>query len=344
MTPCPFCQASLSSEIPSEPILTVCTECLNPVYCDTPTAVGRAVPGYADVRAGAVEGSLGRELLLSLSKAMETLPPLPEVAQRVLKASRDPEVGVNDLAQLIGEDAVMASKVIRLANSPLYSGLTEIHDLRSACMRIGLHQVANAAQAVTFSGLFVSSKPQYRAVLQEFWRHAVASAYGAQAIARLTAAPEADALFLMGLLHDIGKLAMLTVTAKAADGPLARLKSHPDLFQEVLDAWHPLVGLHTVRHWRLPNLFGVVALCHEQPALTPNQNWLPAVHTVCLASLLAHACVHPDSEGEHGSLVNHLSARYLNLNDLKLAGLRVDLEDTLSNILAALAPSEEPRA
>lgn len=323
-------------------MLTVCVACWNPVYIDPGASLGagQSVPGWPDVRGGAVEGSVGRELLTQLSRSMEVLPPLPEVAQRVLKASRNPDVGVNDLARLIGDDAVMASKVIRLANSALYSGLTEIRDLRSACARLGIKQVANAAQAVAFSGLFVSGKPQYRSILQGYWRHAVASAYGAQAIARLTAAPEAETLFLMGLLHDIGKLVILTITAKAGDGPIAALKENGTLFQEVVDAWHPLVGLYMVHRWRLPNEFSVATLFHGQPSSSPNQSWLPSLHTVSLASILAHACEDPKAEGAQGSIVNHPSARFLNLNDLKIAGLRVDLEDKLSEMLAALSPAE----
>ena len=110
---------------------------------------------------------------------------------------------------------------------------------------------------------------------------------------------------------------------------IASLRVTPDLLREVIDSFHPLLGLLVAQRWNLPPEFGAILYFHHNPAATPHEEWTPMVHTVALANLIAKVEGFGLYDVGEMFLTSDVSARYLNMNDIKLAGLRVDLADTL---------------
>ena len=95
MADCPFCSEPIAS-LPKpglHAVLIACRACMNPVRlgCDGAEWTPGPVKGFQDVRQVAEAGSIGSELLKILPDAMERLPILPEVAQRILKMTDDPD-------------------------------------------------------------------------------------------------------------------------------------------------------------------------------------------------------------------------------------------------------------
>ena len=342
MATCPFCETDGPAERTGEPyaILAACKQCMNPYVLRHDGAAFETSPckGQQDIREIAKAGSIGAELLEAFPEAVESLPILPEVARRIMGMVRDPDMSVDDLAEVINQDQVIALKILQLANNALFGGLTEIRDVGAACGRLGMRNVSNAVQAVANGRLYRTTVPKYLAMMQALWRHAVATAHCASELAVLLAEPRSEVLFLGGLTHDVGKVVLLDIIGSANGPAIERLRQSPDLVGEAMRGYHGLMGLHVAQHWGLPPEFGITAFCHGQPDTVPHESWLTTVHIVALATSLATASGYGLSEEGGPSLLSHPSSKFLGLNDIKLATLRVDLEDKLAPLIEAGNP------
>jgi len=336
---CPYCGESCDVKLsPQESAIAVCTRCINPIVLrpgDEELEVAK-VAGWQEIEEVAREGSIGAELIQSLPDMADHLPILPEVAHRVMEMVRDPEVAIEDLAAAISQDQVIALKVLQLANSALYGGLSEIVDVEAACARLGMKNVVNTVNAVVNGRLYVSQHPTYKEMMRKLWIHALATAHCSAELAIMRAEPRSDVYFTAGLLHDVGKVLILDLVANEGQHKqtplLANLRESPELVDEINASYHPLVGLYILQRWGLPAEFGTVAFCHGNVDALPSTDWLTLAHVVGLASALSNASGYGLDNHEPG-LTSSPSAKYLALSDVRLAALRVDLEDKLQPLL-----------
>lgn len=336
MFTCPFCSAS--NELIRKPVgraaFAACRTCLNPVVIKFRNGVyeARAVSMLTDMRQALTQNSIGGDLLKKLPENVERLPVLPQIAHRIMTLVQDPDSSAVDLAETIGQDQVITLKMLQLANSAYYSGLSEITDLAAACARLGMKTVASSVQAIVASQLYTNKSPQHQAVMQDLWRHALATAYCASDIATMLAEPHSDVFFVAGLVHDIGKLLIFDIVSNNRVSSTRALLDSPELLQEVMDGYHSLVGLHIIQHWGLPAEFGVSTFCHDKLDAVPDTGWLTLVHTVALANGIANAAGYGLNK-KPVSLLGLPSTKFLNIKDTRLAVLRVDLEDKLAPLL-----------
>jgi HD-like signal output (HDOD) protein len=337
---CPFCSHQLAEDQKpaDKAAITICAACMNPLVLawDAHEVNSRPLAQARDIRQIAVEGSIGGALISELPHAIANLPMLPEIAQQVLRMTSDPDVTMTDLSRLIRQDPIIAVKIMKLANSALYGGLKEIKDLNTACARLGMKVICNAVQAAANGCLYQTSDPKLLTLMQQLWRHSMATAHCAVEMGIMLAMPRPEMLFLAGLVHDIGRLVLLEITARSTAPAVVQLRESPSLFEESFDNFHTLLGLHVVRHWGMPAEFSATTFCHHDPGLCPNEAWFPMIHIVALADAIAAAEGYAFSEPKQLFLSSHPSALYLNLTDIKLAGLRVDLEDKLEALLEAI--------
>jgi putative nucleotidyltransferase with HDIG domain len=316
-----------------------CTACFNPMILTWSGGEIQAKPteNARDLRVVAPPGSIGANILDELPKSLQNLPVLPEISRRVLSMVNNPEAALADVVNLIREDQVIALKIMQLANSPTYGGLREIKDLNAACARLGMKTIANTVQAVASSNLYITGDKTLSKYMRDLWRHSVATAYLAHEVAALLAVPKPETLFLAGLFHDIGKVVLLDIFANNYSGPLGVLRSTPEIFQEVVQGFHPGVGLHVVQSWGLPAEFVAITFCHMDPSSCPNEDWCFLSHIVALADTIAHVEGFTPDPVEEIVLVSHPSARFLNLTDIKIASLRADLAEKLESLLEVVS-------
>ena len=80
-----------------------------------------------------------QEIISAIKNDQLVLPTLPEVALKVREVADDPNADIDKLVNVIGNDAAMSARLIRVANSPLLRASRPIEDLRAALMRLGIH-------------------------------------------------------------------------------------------------------------------------------------------------------------------------------------------------------------
>jgi len=230
----------MSTQEPPPPLPGVGTQ-----EAPSPSSTG-CDPGEKDVLRRRVADRLGTGTI--------TLPLLPQVASQVLALTSQPNVDALQLSNLIHRDPALAGQVLRIANSPAYMPSMPIVSLQQAVARLGMQTVTEIVLAASLqSGTF--KVPGYEASLKRLWRHGLASGLFAKEIARVLRS-NVESAFLCGLLHAVGKPALLQVVADAQrDRNNERGTRGPvpdEVLWELLAEFHTGVGLRIATNWALP--------------------------------------------------------------------------------------------
>jgi HD-like signal output (HDOD) protein len=189
------------------------------------------------------------------------LPVLPDVAVKILQGATDELVDIDELCALIHRDQMLASHVLRLANSALFSTGRKIVSLEQALLRLGLITLRELVSAVAFrSRLFCV--PEYESMGGELWRCSAATAAFCREIASIQQC-DRESLFLCGLLHAVGKpialLGILDVRKKYS----LPLESATALL--LVEEFHMDLGARLASRWSLPDAVAEVIVCYQQP-------------------------------------------------------------------------------
>lgn len=211
------------------------------------------------------------DLKLAISK-LDSLPAMPAIAQKLLTLQLDTDEGEAQLLKLIEKDPLIAAKIIGLSNSPLFGASRKVTSVNDAAMLLGLTRVKSVAIAIaTLSS--VTRLPEGKLKSNDLWMHSMAIALVMRAIARAMPArvrPLDDNIFLAGLLHDIGYMALSYLDVAASDELHTQLHAQPErpveeVEQALLGMTHSEIGAHLGRHWDLPEEIIAVMRYHHTP-------------------------------------------------------------------------------
>lgn len=240
---------------------------------------------------------------------VQNLPSLPAVVSELMCAMDQDDVDLQALAGKIALDQALAAKVLRLANSSFYGMPARITTIQQAVAVLGLHSTRTLVTACAVTGGFAPD-PAAQLDLAAFWRHSVATAACARALARhLDQQP--DTAFTAGLLHDLGTLVLAT-GYPARYQEAVRYRRAQDCYvaeaeTAVFGFDHAAVGSALAARWKFPpQIQEAVAAHHAEPGADgapPGRTLVLAIH---LANSFAHAL---DLGGEQDELAPPLSAR-----------------------------------
>lgn len=232
-------------------------------------------------------GSLRQRVADRLGTGTIALPLLPQVANQVLTLTSQPKVDALQLSNLIHRDPALAGQVLRIANSPAYMPSMPIVSLQQAVARLGMETVTEIVLAASLqSGTF--KVPGYEGALKRLWRHGLASGLYAKEIARLLRS-NVESAFLCGLLHAVGKPALLQVVADArreqSRDKASRSSLPDDMLRELLAEFHTGVGLRIANSWALPQpVVNAITFYGSFETATANRR---EAAVACLADLFA---------------------------------------------------------
>jgi HD-like signal output (HDOD) protein len=190
------------------------------------------------------------------------LPSFPDVSVRVQRVLDDPKAAPAKIARVVGADAALAARVLRLANSSfLNPSGTPIKDLPVAVTRLGHQLVRCTALSFALQQMDLgTTEAGLKSRLRSLWQEGTLVASIAYVLARATRAANADEALLTGLLHNIGDL-YLAVKAAGAGGT-------PDpIWAEVVRRWRPRIARAILKQWSFPP--AIVAAVAAQNATQP---------------------------------------------------------------------------
>lgn len=203
--------------------------------------------------------------LLLMLKTCTDLPSPPAIATKVIELSSCETSGLSDVADVVGIDPALSAKLLRMANSPLYTKQRKVENLRQAITLFGLNGKLNIALSFSLKQNSVDDRNS-GLNYNLYWKRSLASAILCQDIIQRIGSSSKDCAFLAGLLQDIGMLALDKAKPDLYKNISFEQSKHEALCKlerDVLNADHSIVGAWLLQQWHLPsNLLDPIELSH----------------------------------------------------------------------------------
>lgn len=221
------------------------------------------------------------------------LPTLPQVVAKINALVEDPDVGVREIGAAVAEDAPIAAKVLKLANSAYFGLREKVVSTEHATAVLGIRMLRTVAMQASVIREYGSLQGGPEFDCRNLWRHSIltgqtSAALASKCRARIGLAP--DEFHVVGLLHDIGKILFLEGMGDAflACVEEAREQNLPEHECEEarLGFHHGHVGALIASNWGMPQLVADAIQYHHGPRERLMSE--PAIALVALVNLATH--------------------------------------------------------
>ena len=236
----------------------------------------------------------------SIEKQIEALPPLPTTVSRVMDVLADAECSANNLVKAILPDQAMCVAILKIANSVLYGRPKKVSSLETAVMVLGFNEIQSIvlgkAAVTTFNKLFKN----HQHILDHFWNHAFTCGLAARVIGE-NINLKSGQFFMAGLLHDIGKLAMLLAFKERyeTDKWMSDFSSKTAIEEErrIFSISHDIIGARLLKRWQFPDNLVAALQFHHSPDNATQAQGYPLI--IQAADFLAHMSLKPETPDEN---------------------------------------------
>lgn len=205
--------------------------------------------------------TLSEKVAHAINDAIESdklvLPTMPELALQVREVAENPDASVKQLANVIGSDAALTARIIKVANSALYRGAVEIQDLNMALMRLGMATTCTLATGLAMEQMFQATTDMVDKRLRQVWQTSSEIAGMCTVMCKHYTRLKPDQATLAGLVHKIGVLPILSYA-----------EDHPSLLKDsftldsIIKMTHPMIGVKILTAWEFPKEIQSVPLAH----------------------------------------------------------------------------------
>ena len=205
-------------------------------------------------------------------KSLAGLPAIPIIAQKILSLRINTEEGERALLGLIENDPPILSKIIGLANSPLYNIGRKVLTLHDAAALLGTKRIKMTALSLAMMSA-VTKKTRGVLDIDSLWKHSLAVTMTMETLARMMPKdrrPLDEEVHITGLLHDIGFMVLDYLDPQLSDQFQARLAAESgrtieEIEAEILEMNHCELGGELAQYWSLPEPIIATLRYHHSP-------------------------------------------------------------------------------
>ena len=269
--------------------------------------------------------SIFTEILAKFKSGKINPPVMPQVVREMQTVIKQPKSTPEQLAAVIEKDPTISLKLISVANSPIYRGITEIRNVKTAIPRLGLKETLNIVMAIANKGLYDSKNVKFKILMDRLWVHALACAYGCKLIAQTLKLADQEKYFLMGLTHDIGKILLLKAFSEVKRGSLLKMDAIEANVQEA----HIGLGSMLLKRWGFDAEFINVINHHEDAEFSPDT--VKEILVVHLANMLTRRIGFSLFE-EEVDFAEVASANILKLKPAQIEGFGEEVKSIISDV------------
>jgi len=210
------------------------------------------------------ESRLSFQLYHELQKDSSILPSLPDLALRVRRAIDDDVSDAKAIAKLVEADPAMAAKLLKAANSALYGGLAAVDTCPSAVVRLGMGTTKQLVLSFALKDVFKSDEPMIQDRMRVLWKHSAQIAAICFVLAREIKGMQPEEALLIGLVHDVGAIAILNYIHKFPE-----LGKDEVALEETIRRMRGELGAMILRKWKFPS--AVIAGARDAENWTRNR-------------------------------------------------------------------------
>ncbi|MDH5767228.1 MAG: HDOD domain-containing protein [Gammaproteobacteria bacterium] len=260
---------------------------------------------------------------------------LPEIYFKLRNAFDDPDSSLGDIVAVMKNDPAMTMRLLRLANSPFYGFASRIETVDRAINLLGIKEVENLALSVHI----IEASMQIgllNSELEKFWYDSVQVAIISRLMAGQCNVLDVERLFVAGLLHNIGHLALISQMPEETDymSNVAK-KQGIDLClieKNVLGYHYAQIGSELMSVWGLPESIRLIVKYHNEPQQA--ELYLLETHIVNLA----RAFVFAKDIAELLAGLSEEVKKNINLDTVALEQIYIDSQAQLNDVYTLLMP------
>ncbi len=219
---------------------------------------------------------------------MDGLPPLPQSLTKIINLCNNPDSDLNMISSEIEKNPALAADILKLSNSAGFMSRQRVNTILQAVKVVGLKNIRNILYV---TGVRKVMEGQY-GKMQEVWDHSNRTAYYARYISQDAGMVRyADIVSVGALLHDLGKLLLLSVEKNLIEKLIAYQKhremNNTTLLEEIsLGISHATLGSQLARKWDFPEDLITMIEFHHKPFIAP-EPYKEIVEIVYLANMMA---------------------------------------------------------
>lgn len=205
--------------------------------------------------------------------SFKEFPAMPNIVMRALSVMKDPESSMKELAKIISYDQSLSTKVLTLVNSAYYGFSQQITSIARGISLIGMSKAKNIIMAVAMKPMLTNQGDK------ELWKHSISTAVGCEHLAKHLKIMDSDEAFVIGFLHDLGKVVLKSKDAelyKKVEDTAKYNKNLLEAEQHYFGVNHCQIGSILTKRWQLPLLINNTVKYHH----TPNLSSMPTACTL----------------------------------------------------------------
>src|SRR5574344_421847 len=201
--------------------------------------------------------------LNELVNTLKEVPAMPNVIVHALNIMKDPDSSMRELADIISYDQSLSTKVLTLVNSAYYGFAQQISSISRAITILGMTKAKNIIITVAMRPMLINQGDK------ELWQHSIKVAVGCQYLAQYLKIMDPDDAFVVGFLHDLGKIVLNIKDSSEYKRVKNLVKMGADVVeteQMIFGADHTQAGSLLAKKWQLPLLITNTIKYHHIPA------------------------------------------------------------------------------
>ncbi len=216
------------------------------------------------------------------------LPVMPQILVKLIDRCQRDKASMGELAKLISHDAGMTAKILSLASSAAYNRGSRKMSLMQSLNTLGIETIKTTVISESVFQTFSSFSRVRGPDLHRFWIHALKTAVIARELAKKMSYPHGEEAYLAGLLHDVGRLALLSAAPlEYSSNFMAQDDEHLCSVEvNLMGITHSEAGAWLIERWNLDSFMADSVLYHHEP-VARLQSAHPLIRLVCLAHLLS---------------------------------------------------------
>ncbi len=215
----------------------------------------------------------------------KAVPRLPTVIPKLLQSLRDPDSTAKHYVEIINKDPVMSAAVLKLANSVYFNPIGKrIHDIERAVVKLGIDGLRSVLSAAVMQPIIQKDSAYFSQAGQKMWFHSLDCAVACEIIATHREL-EKFKVYVMGLVHDIGKTTIFSELCKQFKKNGEPVKPGYNAFVPIMKVLGPAVSYWIAKDWELPT--EVCNALAEQNAIAAGSRVSPFAHVLYQANMVA---------------------------------------------------------
>jgi len=265
------------------------------------------------------------ETIAQYVNTQEHFPILHPDAAKIQGEIVKPDPDMSAVKKLIKTDPTLTSEILKTANSSYYRGLGEIFTIKEAALRLGQDQLSAIIMRAILKQTFSVSHPMIKKMQGRLWDHSVASAFASLWIARHLKMEElAQRAYIAGLLHDMGKLGLLSALDQMITKENNAEHITKSIVDKILDTLHCKQGYALLSRWNIPDHYCRIARDHHLEEIDTADSLLAIVR---LANMVCAKMERKDPDEDLTLIMGSKEADSLGINETGIALLEIAMED-----------------